>query len=318
MKQGLELSESFYNEVVLPRFQNEIPQLLDSLAVGVVGDGSECFGFDDVQSRDHEWSVDFCIWVPLSMKEEAAKAIDPIFDSLPRSYMDLPVNMASDVRHYRKGLHSIEGFFKVYTNLNQPPREWQEWYRIPEYFFAPCVNGKVFSDPLGEFTAYRDALMKFYPEEVRKKKLAARLGVMAQSGQYNLMRMLQRQDMIAASLARARFIESTIAAVFLCNKVFMPFYKWAFKSMKKLPLVMGIPEKLEELAAMPLTYDEANIERVKQAVEVVCLDVIAIMHELGLSSSNEAWLMKQAELLLLQLTIPILKDLPILHGIQNS
>ncbi|MCK7509469.1 MAG: DUF4037 domain-containing protein [Desulfobacterales bacterium] len=45
---------------------------------------------------------------------------------------------------------------------------------VPESALAAATNGKVFNDPLGEFTLIRNRLLHFYPDDVRLKKMAAR------------------------------------------------------------------------------------------------------------------------------------------------
>lgn len=67
-----------------------------------------------------------------------------------------------------------------------------EWLYTPEHSLACAVNGRVFYDGCGEFSAVRRELEAGYPEDVRLKKMAARAVLMAQSGQYNYSRCLRR------------------------------------------------------------------------------------------------------------------------------
>ena len=60
---GLELAKRLYEERARKLFENELPDLIPQMAVGLVGEGSECFGFDDEISRDHDWGPAFCIWL---------------------------------------------------------------------------------------------------------------------------------------------------------------------------------------------------------------------------------------------------------------
>ena len=49
---GLELARKYWEELGRPAFEKECPQVLERACVGLAGEGSECFGFDDEFSRD--------------------------------------------------------------------------------------------------------------------------------------------------------------------------------------------------------------------------------------------------------------------------
>ena len=59
---GLELSKKFFYEYGKPML-DEFPDLLPYIAVGLVGSGSECYGYDDELSTDHDFSPEFCIFL---------------------------------------------------------------------------------------------------------------------------------------------------------------------------------------------------------------------------------------------------------------
>lgn len=44
---GLELCEKFFQKVGYPALKTQFPELLPKMTVGLVGQGSECLGFDD-------------------------------------------------------------------------------------------------------------------------------------------------------------------------------------------------------------------------------------------------------------------------------
>ena len=50
---GLKLSELYFEQCVKPIIKSKLPLLRYS--AGLVGSGSEVLGFDDPQSRDHNW-----------------------------------------------------------------------------------------------------------------------------------------------------------------------------------------------------------------------------------------------------------------------
>ena len=60
---GLDLARAFYEEYGIPLLK-EFPDLAENIAIGLCGSGSECFGFDDDFSKDHDFEPGFCIFLP--------------------------------------------------------------------------------------------------------------------------------------------------------------------------------------------------------------------------------------------------------------
>ena len=86
----------------------------------------------------------------------------------------------------------LEAFYHKYLPTTDVPQTMEQWRRIPDHHLSTVTNGVVFRDDLGEFSRIRWVLQQGYPVEVKKKKLAYRCIMAAQSGQYNYPRMLAK------------------------------------------------------------------------------------------------------------------------------
>ena len=62
-RKALDMSQEFFEEIALPSLRETFPQEWDRIGAGLVGNGSECLGFDDELSRDHDWGIEFFIWL---------------------------------------------------------------------------------------------------------------------------------------------------------------------------------------------------------------------------------------------------------------
>lgn len=51
---GLELARYYYETAGKQALERQVPDLVPRLAIGLAGEGSECFGLDDELSRDHD------------------------------------------------------------------------------------------------------------------------------------------------------------------------------------------------------------------------------------------------------------------------
>lgn len=307
---GLELAKRLYEERARKLFENELPDLIPQMAVGLVGEGSECFGFDDEISRDHDWGPAFCIWLPQEVLAANSGRLDSVLAELPRQFEGFEVRMTDPrLRMGRVGPLPLELFYQRFLNVPRAPENLMEWRRIPEQYLAVATNGEVFQDNLGTFSAIREKLLAFYPEDLRLKKIAARIMAASQAGQYNLPRMLRRCDFVACDICRARFIEAVLSTVFLINRKYVPFYKWAFRAVKQLPLMgMSIAEKLEHLVSLPLM--ETMPEAVAEPVEGICQEIADHLQSEGLLDSNDPWLFAQGPVVQAHIENNVLRSMP--------
>ncbi len=288
---GMELSRKYFEEYGLPMLEQKFPQYIDKMAAGLVGEGSECLGFDDEYSRDHDFGAGFCVWLPDELYRSIGAELQKEYDRLPETYMGISRNITA-MNPGRTGAMSIDSFYFRYTGLKRAPIDNMEWFRIPEHFLATVTNGQVFMDRLGQFTEIRTALLSYYPEDVLRKKLAARCAVMAQAGQYNYPRCIKRGERQAAYLACAEFIKAALSAVYLLNRRYMPFYKWSFRGAQELPLLKNAVTGLRRLS---LTDDAGAHDNEKQElIESICIEVIQEMNRQRLTFVTETFMEAQA------------------------
>jgi hypothetical protein len=182
---GLDLAEAFYREQGAAMLAEQVPACCSRIAAGMVGPGSECFGFDDRWSRDHDWGPGFCLWLSEEDHQSVGKELQRAYKRLPDRFMGFGPRKTSPGEAWRVGVIRTRDFFTRLTGLDHPPESIAEWLRIPEHALAACVNGRVFTDPLGDVTGWRQAISIYYPDDIRLKKIASRCITLAQSGQYN-------------------------------------------------------------------------------------------------------------------------------------
>jgi hypothetical protein len=290
---GLELSERYFSEVGASMIEEKFPSYRQRIAAGLVGDGSECFGFDDEISRDHDWGPSFCLWLTKQDYETVGISLQSELNNLPRDLAGIKAREESTWGGGRTGVFEIGQFYQRFMGIDHVPAHLLEWRAIPESNLAVATNGRVFTDPIGEFTAFRNKLKEFYPEDIRLKKIASRCMTMAQSGQYNYMRCVRRGEYVAAQWAESQFIGDTISMVFLLNRKYKPFYKWMHKAMKRLPIGGDAIYKL--LFDLVTTHEVESGEKIykkkSQLIEEACQYVIEELRRQKLSDSGSDFLL---------------------------
>lgn len=271
---GLELSEKFYYEYGEKMIKENFAEIEKYLAVGLAGSGSECFGYDDEVSQDHDFEPGFCIFIPDEsiIDSRTEFQLERAYAKLPKEFMGYKRSPLNPVGGNRHGVIRISKFFEAKTGDANADIPTVGWFCIAEQFPLEATNGKVFCDNYGLMTQLREKIA-YMPEDVRLKKLAGNILLMAQSGQYNYGRCIKRGETAAAQLAVAEFVNTALKVIFLLNKKYMPYYKWTFRALRELEKLNGLYDDLEHLISSGNNEKEA--EEKQAMIESISAQVIA-------------------------------------------
>jgi len=290
---GIEISKAFFEEYGKPMLEKDFGHLLPYLAAGLFGSGSECFGFDDEISRDHDFEPGFCLFLPDEsiIDRKDAFSLERAYSKLPKEFMGLKRNMLSPVGGSRHGVLRIDEFFNEKIGSPDGCLSQTQWFTVPENSLAEITNGEVFFDNYGLITRIRSSL-EAYPENIMKKKLAGNLLLMAQSGQYNYKRCIDHGETAAAQLAVCEFVKSASEVIFLFNGRYQPYYKWSFRALRELKTLSLEAEIMEYL--LTTDNESENAEEKYYAIEGIASDIIDILIDRGLTKANCGDLEKHA------------------------
>src|SRR4030095_8015225 len=88
---GIDLSRTFFAEVVRPIVERTTPGI--EYAAGLLGSGSEVFGFDTAMSTDHDWGPRVDLFLSEANVESHRHALDSALrDGLPTEHRGYPTS----------------------------------------------------------------------------------------------------------------------------------------------------------------------------------------------------------------------------------
>lgn len=270
---GMALSEEYYEACGKPMIAEQFAAYEDRIAVGLVGRGSDCFGYDDEASRDHDWGPDFCLWVTDETYEEIGEALQQAYLELPaewKGYQRAPhVNGKN-----RRGVIRISDFYKGLLGTDK--YEAIDWRSVDDYALAAAVNGRVFRDEEGIFSAFREKLKAGYPEEIQLLKLAESMARFSQNAQYNFPRMWGRGEMLTARMLLMDGIREAMKISYYAENQYPPHDKWLHRGLKNLEEGYNVAIALipveQAIAKLPASFEEVQ-RRMEELGELFARDL---------------------------------------------
>ena len=308
---GLELCEKFFQKIGYPALKTQFPELLPKMTVGLVGQGSECLGFDDTYSQDHDWGPSFAMWLPKELYNTYHKPLEHLYHSLSCEFSGYPPRRNGAEAQDRDGILETETFYYHFIGIKGAPQTLIDWLRAPEHAYACVSNGKLFLETNSSFEQIRRTILAYYPEDIRKKKIAARAVQMAQSGQYNFQRCIKRGENVAAFICLSEFIQSACSMIHLLNRKYVPFYKWAHHSV-------GTMEKLSDLSANLSTLTNLSFsvqsELIESLIEHICERILMELQTQHLTGLNNHFLASHGNEIMSTIEDAQIRSLPVLFG----
>ena len=322
---GIQLAKSYY-DAYGAELLAQFPELQNKVALGIAGSGSECLGYDDEVSQDHDFEPGFCIFAfvedgaPVgggfasnALTRKEAFALERAYAKLPKEFQGFERAKMAPVGGNRRGLVDLREFLLQTTGTPDGVLTPEQWLQLPEESLLEATNGAIWQDAGGVFTPIRERL-SYLPEDVRRKKLAGCLLLMAQSGQYNYLRCIRHGETGAAQLACLNFAENAIHAAHLLEKRYMPYYKWAFRSLRGLGDFGA--ELADDLEGLITAGNDAETAESKYfVIEDIAARVIDRLMDDGLTQANCGDLEKHAYSVNDGVADGALRNLHILSGV---
>lgn len=272
----LEECRQFYIKYGIPMIHEKFPEYENRIAAGIVGEGSECFGYEDDISKDHDFGIGFCMWLTKEDYEKIGVQLQDEYNKIiEKNYGEKYSLGKNKYLRKRRGVFIIEEFYEnilAFKNIivnNNISFDNKKWLFIQEERLALSINGKVFRDNLRIFSSIREQIKGYYPKNVWYLRLAEQIHIFSQNGQYNYGRMMSRKDYVTAGICISQAVKSAMSIVYLLNKTYAPYYKWMRRGLKDLEILSDIGDMLDEISVTELqnhawedcTYDSNVVNK---------------------------------------------------------
>lgn len=300
---GMELCRAYYETYGRAMIHERFPAYEERIAVGLVGEGSDCFGYDDETSRDHDWGPSFLLWVSDQVYAEIGEQLQAAYEELPQTFLGYAYQTSRQGTG-RRGVQTIKNFYGrllgmehmegIYKAMETENPGLIPFRQMEESALAAAVNGSVFRDDEGIFTQIRTLLKEHYPERLRYLRIAESAARFCQYGQYNSGRMLRRGDRLSSRILLGRAAEEALRLIYYMERMYPPHDKWLAEGVRRL----GGDGRYEDLLQMLSMALESRGEDACRIMEQVGGLLAHELYYVGYISDIESFLEEHvAELL---------------------
>ncbi|MDC4459627.1 DUF4037 domain-containing protein, partial [Acinetobacter baumannii] len=149
-------------------------------------------GCDDEYSKDHDYTFMPIIFLNDEDYEKHHRDLEDILLSLPQEFLGIK-HISNDVVNERRGVKKIGEYIYRFIGKENADLSIEDYRKIPEHALFALTSGEIFFSGNDELTNILSRL-KYYPNVIRENKIATVCTRIAQSGQYNYLRLMKRED----------------------------------------------------------------------------------------------------------------------------
>lgn len=227
---GAALSHAYWTDVVAPLLERHAPGV--RYAAARLGSGSDVLGYDDEQSRDHDWGLRLTLLV-----EEGADEIDALLErELPTTWREHPTRFATTwepvVRQRCETAPAAE-FARSRLGVDaSDDLSLTDWLSLTGQAVLEVTGGPVFHDGTGAITAIRERLT-WYPRDVWLYAVDADWSRLGQEFPF-VGRAGLRGDDAGSRVIAARLVRTMMHLTHLLHRRWAPYSKWLGRAAAEL------------------------------------------------------------------------------------
>ena len=271
----IDISRRFFEHVVKPILETHFPAETARTAFGVFGYGSEALRLDDQYSRDHHWGLRIDAVMPDDVyADKRVDIAEVLAANMPKTFEGhaLQEGMVAGA-----GLSpdTLSAMLRRTVGLTGAPQSYEDWLNLPEEDVIHIINGEVWYDPLGEFSAIRAAFKAYYPEPVRLRRIAHWCRYFSGMGTYALRRAILRNNDYYCNITFSRALRLGAQLAFLLEKEYCPYDKWTIAYLARLPRLGQRMLPLIDEAVSLTTGWERKLDLLHQITDVLDETMVA-------------------------------------------
>ena len=253
---GLDLSRRYFEELGLSALRNHFPEYLDRAACGLIGPGSDVFGYDDEISRDHNWGPRF--WIVLSSEDYAEvgeRMEKTLFSEVPPEFEGHQIREfppGKGERHVR--VWDVRELCESVLGYAEVPQSDVEWLGIAEHRLFELQAGEVWHDPQRLLIGLREQT-SYFPEMVWRKRMAFFWEALFFAD--NFVRCAVRGERVGEQMYLGWALFCLMRLTFMLNRRYAPYRKWLHRAFRELPRLV---DELDPLLARMTDGESAKVK----------------------------------------------------------